>query len=99
MARKKKDEPKLRLPEILDMPAAAPLATTLVARRNKATVIDASGVQRLGAQCLQVLLAASATWKDDNVSFRIDGMSDEFSEGLRLLGVTPEMFSTEDLVQ
>lgn len=89
----------MQLAEVLDLSAAAPLAATLLARRKKATVIDASNVQRLGGQCLQVLLAAAATWKDDQAVFRIDAMSEEFREGLRLLGATPEMFSTGDFAQ
>jgi chemotaxis protein CheX len=99
MARKKKEDPKVQLAAVLDLTAAAPLADALLARRKKATVVDASNVQRLGAQCLQVLIAAANTWKEDGVAFRIDGMSDGFSEGLRLMGVTPEMFSAEGFTQ
>lgn len=74
------------LPETLDLPAAVPLATDLLARRGADISIDASVAQRMGAQCLQVLLSARATWAEDGHAFRITGASAEFAEASALLG-------------
>jgi len=79
---------RLQLPQVLDLTAAAPLAQSLLSRRGAALTVDASRVQRVGAQCLQVLLAAAATWKADGVALRLTKPSAEFLEGSRLLGIS-----------
>lgn len=78
---------RLQLPEVLDLTAAAPLAQSLLSHRGNALSIDASRVSRVGAQCLQVLLGAAATWKADGVRLSLVKPSEEFLEGGRLLGV------------
>jgi chemotaxis protein CheX len=76
----------LRLGELLDLNAATPLATELLALRGADVEVDASAVRRMGAQCLQVLLSARATWRDDGFAFSIAGASMEFMSVLDLLG-------------
>jgi chemotaxis protein CheX len=78
--------PSVVLSETLDLPAAIPLAAELLGRRGQDVAIDASASQRLGAQCLQVLLAARATWAEDKHSFRIISASSEFAAACTLLG-------------
>jgi chemotaxis protein CheX len=78
---------RLQLPEVLDLTAAAPLAQSLLSRRGVALTLDASRVQRVGTQCLQVLLAAAATWKEDGVVLRLTKPTAELLEGSRLLGI------------
>ncbi len=79
---------KLQLPEVMDLTAAAPLAQSLLTRRGSDLSIDASRVRRVGAQCLQVLLAASATWKADGVNLALEKPTEEFLAGTRLLGIS-----------
>jgi chemotaxis protein CheX len=78
---------RLQLPEVLDLTAAAPLAKSFLSRRGAELNIDASRVRRVGTQCLQVLLAASATWKTDGVRLCLVKPTPEFLEGSRLLGI------------
>ena len=78
---------RLQLPEILDLTAAAPLAQSFLSRRGSELSVDASQVRRIGTQCLQVLLAADATWKADGVRLCMESPSDEFLEGSQLLGI------------
>jgi chemotaxis protein CheX len=78
--------PPVVLAEALDLPAAAPLAADLLIRRGQEVTLDASNVRRLGGQCLQVLLAARATWQADGQIFRIVTASSDFAEGSALLG-------------
>jgi anti-anti-sigma regulatory factor len=59
----------------------------LIARRGNAIVIDASQVNRVGAQSLQVLVAAARTWKADQQSYRITNASTELLETLALIGL------------
>ena len=76
----------MNLPPVLDLKAAEGLRAALLARRGQPLQIDASGVQRLGGLCLQVLLAARKTWEGDVFPFSIDQRSEAFSEMLRLFG-------------
>lgn len=84
---KKAARPQLQLPEILDLTAAPPLAQSFLAQRGGELSVDASRVRRVGAQCLQVLVAAAATWKTDDARLRVINPTEEFLEGCRLLGV------------
>jgi chemotaxis protein CheX len=90
--------PKLRLPEILDLTAAAPLAAALLARRGGGLVVDAGGVRRIGASCVQVLLSAALTWKADAAALRVVDPSPELLDALRLLGVAPAELRIEGAV-
>jgi chemotaxis protein CheX len=76
----------LRLNQVLDLNAAAPLATQLLALRGQNVEVDASAVERVGAQCLQVLLSARATWSADGAAFAVVAPSEEFTATLALLG-------------
>lgn len=81
---------KIKLPAILDMTAASPLKHALLSRRGHDIQIDGADVQRLGAQCLQVLLAARATWDADGHKLLIRNCSTELIAALELFGVAPE---------
>ncbi|VTZ24957.1 conserved hypothetical protein [Methylocella tundrae] len=89
----------LALPAILDLKAATPLASELLARRGEELSADASAVQRLGGQCLQVLLSAIMTWRADELPFAVVNASPDFIEGLRRLGIAPHAFIDEELSQ
>ena len=76
----------LLLADSLDVTAAAPLCHDLLARRGQPVTLDGSQVRRIGGQCLQVLLSAQTTWAADGQAFEIVDPSDEFTDGLTLLG-------------
>ena len=82
------------LDETLDLIAASELARTLAGLRGAPITIDPSHVGRMGAQCIQVLIAASKTWKADGIYFAVTPGSEPFDEGLGLLGLT-SFFSNE----
>ena len=84
----------LELPEVLDLRAAAPLASEFLARRGAELRVDASRVRKLGGQCLQVLLSAAMTWKADEIDLSIGDPSSEFLAGLAMLGI-----AASDLVE
>lgn len=89
--------PGVRLTEILDLKAAAPLAGELLSHRGQPVEIDASSVTRLGAQCTQILLSAVATWRADEVPFSIRAPSASFLESLELLGIHPADLIDQEL--
>ncbi len=79
----------LRLPAILDLSAAAPLAEELLRLRGRPVSLDASQVERLGGLCLQVLLSARATWAEDSLRLDIARRSAAFDEALALFASPP----------
>lgn len=76
------------LPAVLDLKAAGPLCDQLVGLRGKPVMLDASGVGKVGAQCIQVLLAAAASWQADAVNFTIAEPSEAFRNGIELMGLS-----------
>lgn len=80
------------LPAALTAAAATELADQLRSLRGAPLVLDADGVKKVGAQCVQVLLSAAATWRADGVAMTLRAPSPEFAEALRLMGLRPEAF-------
>ncbi len=76
------------LPPVLGLTEAEPLAALLLSRRGTPLILDGSAVERLGAQCLQVLLAARQTWETDGQPFRIETPSHAFTEAAHIFGAT-----------
>lgn len=80
----------LKLAAALDFRAAAPLRSDLLALRGKPIEIDGGEVERIGAQCVQVLVSAARTWADDGIAFAIVRRSEEMVSALRYMGVHAE---------
>ncbi len=76
----------MRLPQILDLGAAAPLWSSLNDARGQALQLDGSEVERIGGLCLQVLLAAKARWASEGADFSIVNASPAFVEGIATHG-------------
>jgi chemotaxis protein CheX len=91
--------PMIKLAPVLDLKAASPLASEFLAHRGEELRVDASRVQRLGGQCLQVLLSAAATWKADELPLAVVNASPDFIEGLQRLGIAPAEFIDQELPQ
>ena len=93
------DATTFELPAVLDLKATGPLAEKFLGLRGQNVVIDASKVERVGTQCVQILLSAAATWKDDMAPLAIANPSDAFTAGLKLLGLSPETVMEKDIAQ
>ena len=76
----------VRLPPNLDTAVAAALARQLKDARGRPLSLDASGVERLGGLCLQVLLTARRAWADDGQAFAFTAPSPAFRAALALCG-------------
>lgn len=87
------------LPAHLDLTAAGPLAERLLAARGEPIVLDAAHVEKLGAQCLQVLLSAVATWKADMTELDIAQPSEGFTEGLATLGLSLDALMAQEIAR
>ena len=77
----------LQLRSQLDLTAAAPLAKELLGMRGSDVIIDASGVERVGAQVLQVLASAMETWRSDLQQIEIENPSKPFLDALQTMGL------------
>ncbi len=91
--------PTIELADVLDLKAATPLASSLLAKRGSELAIDSSHVRRLGGQCLQILLSARYTWNADEVSLEFINPSEEFIEALEGFGISPEKLIDQELSQ
>ncbi len=86
----------VELPAILDLKAAGPLVAEFLRCRGEDLTVDASRVQRLGGQCLQVLLSAAMSWKADEVPLAFVNPSPDFVDGLARLGIDPADFIDQE---
>lgn len=89
----------VELPGVLDLKAAAPLAAEILTLRGRSVDIDAAHVERVGGQCLQVLLSAAKTWKAAKTSFAVINPSSDFAECLARLGVSAAEFHRQESSQ
>lgn len=78
---------RLRLAPRLDMAAAPPLHAALTAARGRPLDIDLSGVERIGAQCAQLLVSARSSWAADGVALGFGPASPEARAQLAALGL------------
>jgi chemotaxis protein CheX len=86
----------LKLPEILDITEATPLAGELLRLRGTEIRIDATHVRKLGGQCLQVLLCANATAMQDGVHFEMLHPSEDFMQSITAYGLDFSHFSSQE---
>ncbi len=81
----------------LDMRAVGPLLQEVRSRRGAPLRLDGSQVERLGGQCLQVILAARAAWAGDGHGFEICNPSTAMKDGWALMGAEPLTDATAPL--
>ena len=77
----------VRLAAALDIRAVRPLYNELKEMRGADIRVDASEVSLVGAQCLQVLVSAVASWKADGCEIDFVEPSAAFIDGVDRLGV------------
>ncbi|WP_099863919.1 STAS domain-containing protein [Pararhizobium haloflavum] len=87
------------LAAIMDLNAAAPLHAKLMGLKGRPVVIDAGAVERIGGQCLQVLLAARNAWERSGTPFAVNAHSQAFATGLQHLGFQPDLTGTTEVAR
>ncbi len=97
MAAKKAGPASVKLPAVLDLNEASNLHGKLVSMRGSDIVIDASGVERVGVQCAQVLVAGVKAWEDDKKSFLVEKASDAFQKTMQLIGINHENLVAKEI--
>jgi chemotaxis protein CheX len=76
------------LPETLGLRAAGPLAASLLEARGSTVKLDASKVQSIGAQCMQVIFSARQTWDRDGNNLTIKNPTEEFLDAVSVAGLS-----------
>jgi chemotaxis protein CheX len=85
-------EPRiLTLSPHLDLRAAASLKADIEACGGAPIEIDASRVERIGAPCLQVLLAAAKASDANGHGWHIASASESFRDDVRAMGATTKL--------
>jgi anti-anti-sigma regulatory factor len=74
------------LPAKLDSAAAVQLTRLLTERQGADVVLDAAGVDLLGARALQTLLVAASSWQASGHAFSVANLSAEVRTQLADLG-------------
>ncbi|WP_438750215.1 STAS domain-containing protein [Pararhizobium sp. O133] len=97
MATKKAAQKSLSLAPILDLNEANALHGKLAGLRGNALVIDASAVERVGALCVQVLMAGAKSWEEDKQSFTFAKVSDAFTKTTQLIGVNIDHLMAKEI--
>ena len=87
MAARKSAQSTLKLSPVLDLNEASVLHGKLMDMRGKPLSVDASEVERVGVQCVQVLMAGIRAWEEDGKAFSFTKASDAFDKTLQLIGV------------
>ena len=96
MASKKAAQESLMLSSVLDLNEASVLHGKLMELRGRDLRIDASQVDRLGAQCIQIIVAAARTWQTDKKAFVVERASDAFEKTLQLIGLDPNQLTAKE---
>lgn len=91
MAAGKAVQSVLKLSPVLDLNEASTLHSKLSELRGGSIDIDASDVERMGVQCVQVLVAGINAWKAEGTDISVTNVSDAFDKTLKLVGVDLEM--------
>lgn len=89
----------LKLPAVLDLNAASRLHEQVVALNGSDIAVDASQVTRVGAQCIQVLMAAAESWRNAGKTFSVNQSSETFARTLQLLGVSDDSVVPMEIVR
>lgn len=97
MAAKKAGPGSLKLSAILDLNEASVLHGKLVSMRGSDIVLDASGVERVGVQCAQVLVAGARAWEADKKSFLVEKASDAYQKTMQLIGINIENLVAKEI--
>lgn len=77
----------LSLEKVLDLNEASALHGKLMGLRGSDLAIDGSAVERCGALCVQVLMAASKSWDEEKNTFTFTKVSDALARTMQLIGV------------
>jgi chemotaxis protein CheX len=87
MSRSRKTSKSLKVASRLDTAAAPKLLDALVRRRDGHLTIDLTEVRWIGAACAEILMSAVKTWDASPYELTFTAPTDDFNDGMRILGL------------
>lgn len=78
------------LPNRLDSSGAAALAASLLAHRGHGLILDASGVEVIGALSMEVLIATGRQWTADEQVLTVHAPSSRYISACETMGLVPD---------
>lgn len=78
------------LPAKLNSAAAEDVLAAVKAQQGNPICLDASQVMTVGAQCLQILVAAQRFWQTAGKKFEIINLSEAVRDNLSVYGLTAD---------
>jgi len=78
------------LPSKLNSAAAADILASVKGQQGNPLCLDASQVTTVGAQCLQILVAAQRFWQAAEQKFEIINLSEAVRDNLPVYGLTAD---------
>lgn len=87
---------RLVLDEKLDTSSAGKLRDDLVAADGQDLVLDARGVEHIGALCAEVLMSVRHIWAQNGTSITIENASSQLIENLSGMGLSLDDIATGD---
>jgi chemotaxis protein CheX len=88
----------LVLPGRMDASSLTQTHAELVQRRGSDLDLKASEVDRFGAQALQLMLSAIATWREDGFRLRITEPSEAVNNAFEQLGCMPILNAQKEII-
>ena len=77
--------------------AAPGLYAQLSAHRADTLVLNASKVEQIGVLCMQILVAACQTWRDEGKDFEIVEPSEVFCKSTETVGLPLSLLGAEEI--
>lgn len=87
----------LALPGRMDASTLSQTYADIVQRRGADLDLEASQVDRFGAQALQLVLSALATWREDGFRLRVLDPSEAVRSAFDQLGCAPILTAQEEI--
>ena len=81
----------VQLAASLNSAEASKLKAAIEVHCGRPLRLDAGNVTMIGAQCLQILLAARTFWSSGGIRFETRNLSGEMTAALGILGVPPDL--------
>lgn len=67
--------------------AAPDLYAQLKEYRGKVLILDGSGVEQIGVLCMQILVSAAQTWREEGTDFEIAEPSAALLDSMKVVGL------------
>lgn len=94
----KSGQTRIELPGKLNSASAVEVLDAIKSFQGRSLFVDARNVTMIGAQCIQILMAAKQFWQARTEEFKVGNLSEDVRSSLRTLGLTAEQIGADEVV-